>query len=149
MESPTTARRISDLGVPERVMLTTRNSNARPTIVLRFRKFWRASLPPPLLAANSAVKRSSFSLVPLPGTAMSHTSSSSARRRPMSTSDSRESSAWRIVLDRNCTTPAPSVAVTTARALALFIKGSNVAPVRSRRAALAAAAAMMVWCGWW
>ena len=147
MEPPTTARRILDLEAPERVGLTTRKLNARPTIMPRFCRSWRAALPPPSLAATSNVTRPSSSLAPSPGTAFLYTSSSSAKRRYMGTSDGRESSAWRIVLGGNCTTPASFVAVTATRALALFIKGFSVASVGLMRAPLALLAAMMVWCG--
>ena len=105
VESPSMARRMPDLGVHEVVVLATRNSKARPTIVRRFRKSWRAASPPPLLASNSLATTSS-SLVPFLGTALSQTSSRSDRRRPISTSDSREPSAWRIefarIVQRRC-----------------------------------------------
>ena len=60
----------------------------------------------------------------------------------MGRSDSREPSAWRIVFGVNSTTPVSSVAVTTAKALSLYLEGSSMAPVRLTRAA--AVAAMMV-----
>ena len=60
----------------------------------------------------------------------------------MGRSDSREPLVWRIVFGVNCTTPVASVAGTTAKALALSLKGSSMAPVRLTRAA--ATVAMMV-----
>ena len=130
VESPNTARHILDLGVPEKVVLATRNSKARLTIVLRFRRSWRAASPPPSLVASSTATRPSSSLVPSPGTALSQTSSSNDRRRSMGRSDSWEPSVWRIVFGVNCTTPVLSVAVATAKALAIPLKGSSMAPVR-------------------
>ena len=94
------ACRMPDLGAPEVVVLATRNSKARPTIVRRFRKSRKVASPPPSLAANSTATRSSSSLVPSLGIALSQTSSSSNRRQSIGTSDSREPSAWRIVFGK-------------------------------------------------
>ena len=129
------ARHMSDLEAPEVVVLATMNSKARPTIVRHFRKSRRVASPPSSLAANNAATRWGASLVPSPGTTLSHASSRSNRRRPIGIFDIREPSAWRIVFGRNCTTPVSSVAVTTSGALALFWKGSSVAPVRLTRVA--------------
>ena len=63
VESPSVARRLPDLGAPEEVVLSTRNSKARQTIVQRF----RTASPAPSMAANSAATRPSSSLVPSPG----------------------------------------------------------------------------------
>ena len=146
VESPSVARRMPDLGAPEVVVLATRNSKARPTIVRCFRKSRRVATPPPSLAANSAVTRPRSSLVPFPGTKLSQTLSRSDERRSVGTSKSREPSSLRIVFGTNCTTPVSSVVVTTYRALALFWKGSSMAPVRSTR--VAAVEAMVVkWFG--
>ena len=62
----------------------------------------------------------------------------------MGRSDNWESSAWRIVFGLNCTTPVPSVAVTTVKVLALSLKGSSMAPVRLTRATLVAVATIVV-----
>ena len=96
----------------------------------------------PSLAANSTATRPGSSSVPSPGTALSQTLRCSDKSQSIGKSDSREPSAWRIVLDLNCTTPVSSVAVTTSRALALSLKGSSMAPVRLTRAAVVEA--MMV-----
>ena len=130
------ARRIPDVGAPEVVVLATRNSKARPTIVGRFLKSWRAASPPPSLAANSTVTR------PSSGTALLQTSSIIDKRRLIRKYDSREPLTRRIAFGKNFTPPVPSVAVTTLRALALSWKGSSVAPVRLTR--VAAAEAMVV-----
>ena len=93
MKLPSTARRMPDVGVPEGVMLVTRNSKARPTIVRRFRRFWTAASPLPSLAANSTATRPRSLLVSSPGTALSQISRSSDKSQSMGKSDSREPSA--------------------------------------------------------
>ena len=118
VESPSMARRMPE-GAPEVVVLATRNSKARPTIVRRFRKSRRVVSPPPSLATSSTATRPSSSWAPSPGTALSQTSSSSDTRRSISKSDSREPLAWRITFGKSCTTPVSSIAVTTSRVLAL------------------------------
>ena len=133
-----------DLGVLEVVVLATRNSKARPTIVRRFLKSLVVASPPPSLATNRAVTRPRSSLVPSRGTAFSQASSRSANRRSIGTSESLAPLAGRIVLDTNCTTPLSSVVVTTFRALALFSKDSSLAPVRSTRVAEVEAMAVVV-----
>ena len=55
VESPSVARRMPDLGAPELVVLATRNSKVRPTIVRRFRKSRRVASPPLSLAANVCI----------------------------------------------------------------------------------------------
>ena len=82
------ARRMPDLGAPEVVVLATKNSKARPTIVRRFLISLKVASPPPSLAANSAVTRPRSSLVPSRGTAFSQASSRSANRRSIVASQS-------------------------------------------------------------
>ena len=123
-ESPSMACRMFDLGASEVVVLATKNSKARPTIVRR------------------TATRPNSSFVSSPGTALSQTSSSSDRRLSIGKSDSRKPSASGIAFGKNCTTPVSSVAVTTLRALALSWKGSSVTPLRLIR--VAAAEAMVV-----
>ena len=127
------ARRMHDLEAPEAMVLASRNSKTRPTIVRRFRKSRRVASPPPSLVANSAVARPRSSLVPSPGTKLSQTSGRSDSRRSIGTSESREPSASRIMFGTNCTTPLSSVVVTISQALVLSWIDSSMATVRSTR----------------
>ena len=69
-----------DLGIPEMVVLATRNSKAWPIIARRFRKSLPVASPPPSLAAKSAVTRPRSSLVPSGGTALLQVSRRSANK---------------------------------------------------------------------
>ena len=122
-----------DLGIPEMVVLATRNSKAWLIIARRFRKSLPAASPPPSLAANGAVTRPRSSLVPSGGTALIQVSMRSANKLSIGMCDSCEPSAWRIVIGTNYTTPLSSVLVTVSRALASSSKGVIVALARSIR----------------
>ena len=128
--SPSLARLMPDLGIPKMVVLVARNSKAWLMIARRFRKSLSAASPPPSLAANSAVIRSTSSLVPSDGMALLHVSRRSANKLSIGMCNSCEPSAWRIVVGTNCTTPLSSVLVTVSRALALSSKGVIVALAR-------------------
>ena len=117
-----------DLGIPEVVVLATRNSKVWPMIARRFRKPL-----PPSLAANSAVTRPRSSLVPSGGTAFPQVSRRSANKLSIGICESWEPSAWRIVVGTNCTTPLSFVLVTVSQALALSSKGVSMALARSIR----------------
>ena len=142
VESPGVARRMPDLEASEVVVLTTKNSKARPTIVRRCRKSRRVASPPPSLVANSTATKPSSSLVSSSGTVLPQTSSRRDRRQSIGIPDSREPLAWRVVFGTICPTPVSSVVVTTSRVLTLSWKGSSMAPVRLTR--VAAVEAMVV-----
>ena len=131
--SSSLARRMPDLGIPEMVVLATRNSKAWLIIARRFRKFLSAASSPPSLAADSAVTRPRSSLVPSGGTALPQVSRRSANKLSIGICESCEPSAWRIMVGTNYTTPLSSVLVTASRALASSSKGVIMVLARSIR----------------